>query len=95
MGNKLKHMSILYSSKGTIYVVAGKQYLPCLPYEKEIGKTFKLKPGTVLRFLEIKPFGMDNDFMVMEVMESGDTVLLSMSCEEFLDKIPSRKNRYK
>ena len=88
-------MSITYSTKGMIYIVSSKEYLPCLPYEEDVSKTYKIKSGTILKFIGIKEFGYNNNFIIMEVMETGATVLLAMSCEEHLEMIPSRNSYHR
>lgn len=64
------------------------KYIPCLPYENQT-ETFKLYHGTVVKFIEQKELGMGNTFYVVEVLDTGDTVLMPPSFKDCLYKIYS------
>lgn len=87
-------MTIRTELKDSIYVVEitdGGKFVPCIPYECN-SKTTALRNGEMLKFVEVKEIGMNNDFLVLELIESGDTVLVAPSCISFFKRIPS-KNR--
>jgi len=89
-------MTIRTEIPDSVYVVKvtdGSDYIPCLPFE-DLSTTFKLKNDTLVKFLTTKELGYGNSFFVMELLESGDTVLLPMSCAGFLIRIPS-KNKFR
>jgi len=89
-------MNINYA-KDTVLVVNSlkKNYksIPCLPYEN-LSETIKIKHGTIIKFLELKTLGFNNEFMLCEILSNGDIVLVPLSCDEMLDILPS-KNKFR
>jgi len=95
-GQKITSMAF---SPHTIFIVEFKdetlkeseRYIPCLPYENQT-LTYRLKEGTVVKFLEEKDIGSGNNFYVMEVLDTGDTVLVPPSFKKDLYRIYSTSN---
>jgi hypothetical protein len=89
-------MTIQVHLPDSVYVVKvtdGSDYIPCLPYEDQ-STTYKLKSDTIVKYIKTKELGFGNNFYVIEIIDSGDTVLLPISSASHLLRIPS-KNKFR